>query len=107
MMQDVLAPAAGVLLHIDVRAVGLAVVALGGGRQQAGDRIDVRVGVSHMLAPGAPVLAGQPLARVHAATADAALQAQQALLAAMRVHARAAHPVTADPVVVESVGPPP
>jgi thymidine phosphorylase len=105
-VHDVLAPTAGVLTDVDVRAVGLVVVALGGGRQQAGDRIDMRVGLSQVLAPGVVVQAGQPLARVHAATADAALQARQALLAAMHVNADAALQVMAGPVM-EPLGPAP
>jgi thymidine phosphorylase len=109
---DVLAPLAGVLTHINVRTVGLTVVALGGGRQQAGDHIDMRVGLSHVLAPGTVVQAGQPLARVHAATADAAKQAQRALLSALHVQAQAPQAPQApeDPVaspVLERVSPPP
>jgi thymidine phosphorylase len=83
--RTVLAPHAGVLAHIDVRALGLAVLGLGGGRQQATDHIDMRVGLSQVLAPGARVQAGQPLARVHAADGDAAARAEHAVVAAMQV----------------------
>jgi thymidine phosphorylase len=82
---DVPAPHAGVLTTIDVRALGLAVVGLGGGRQQASDSIDMRVGLSQVLPPGTPVLAGQAMARVHAANADAAAQAVRAVGLAMQV----------------------
>jgi thymidine phosphorylase len=71
----------GHLQACDVRALGLAVVALGGGRQRPGDRIDPRVGLSHLLPLGQAVQAGDALARVHAAdegAADAAVAAVQA-----------------------------
>jgi thymidine phosphorylase len=80
---DVPAPQAGVIGAIDVRALGLAVLALGGGRQRAGDRIDMRVGLSQVSAPGTAVRAGQPLARVHAADEAAATLACRAVQAAM------------------------
>jgi thymidine phosphorylase len=79
---DVPAPTDGVLAAADVRAIGLAVGGLGGGRSRPGDRIDPRVGFSHVLPLGAVVRAGQPLARVHAAHAEAARQAAQAVAAA-------------------------
>ncbi len=76
---DVAASHAGFVDHIDTRALGLAVVALGGGRQRPGDAVDPRVGLSHVIALGARVERGDPLARVHAAHAGAALAAQQAV----------------------------
>jgi thymidine phosphorylase len=79
---DVLAPAEGVLAAADVRAIGLAVGALGGGRARPGDRIDPRVGFSHVLPLGCAVQAGDPVARVHAADAAAGQRAAQALCAA-------------------------
>jgi thymidine phosphorylase len=57
---------------MDTRALGLVVLALGGGRRRASDSIDPRVGLSHVLPLGTRVQSGQPLLRVHAAsTADA------------------------------------
>ncbi len=69
---------AGWLTHIDVRALGLTVVALGGGRVRPGDVVDPRVGLSAMLPLGAAVAVGQPLAFVHA---GAVAQVQAAVLA--------------------------
>jgi thymidine phosphorylase len=100
----VLAPHAGVLTDINVRALGLAVLGLGGGRQQATDHIDMRVGLSQVLAPGARVQAGQPLARVHAADDDAALQAERAVVAAMHVVADASA-APSSPEVLQRVAP--
>ncbi|MEZ5640453.1 MAG: thymidine phosphorylase, partial [Burkholderiaceae bacterium] len=52
----------------------------GGGRRQAADRIDHRVGFSEVIGLGARVRAGDPLAVVHAADEQAA----QAALAGLR-----------------------
>ncbi len=79
------APHGGVVTHIDVRALGLAVVALGGGRTKPGDKVDPRVGLNRVLALGARVSAGEVLAEAHAAHAGAAEAAERAVLAAMTV----------------------
>jgi thymidine phosphorylase len=74
------APRSGWVTAIDARALGVAVVALGGGRQRSGDRIDPRVGLGDVVALGREVRAGEPLATVHAARdgdATAAVQAVQ------------------------------
>jgi thymidine phosphorylase len=76
---DVPAPTDGVLTAADVRAIGLAVGGLGGGRSRPDDRIDPRVGFSHVLPLGAAVRAGQPLARVHAADLASARRAAESL----------------------------
>jgi len=76
----------GWLAQMDVRAIGVAVVALGGGRTKPGDAVDPRVGLSQVRPLGAQLQTGQPLAVVHAAdetSAAAAVQAvQQAVLIA-------------------------
>jgi len=79
------APRAGFVTGIDTRALGLAVVALGGGRHRQGDAVDPRVGLSDLAGRGARLEAGDPLARVHAADAAAAEAAQAALRAAYRI----------------------
>ena len=69
------APASGFLTAIASRTIGLAVVALGGGRTRPDDAIDHSVGLSALLPVGAEVKAGDTLALVHArskADADAA-----------------------------------
>jgi thymidine phosphorylase len=82
---DVQALQDGVLAATDVRAIGLAVVALGGGRRRAGDRIDSRVGLTQVLPLGRSVQKGEPLARVHAASQAEAAAAVAALQAAMHI----------------------
>ena len=64
---DLDADRAGCISAIDTRSLGLGVVELGGGRRNAGDAIDHRVGLSHIAALGQRVEPGQPLLRIHAA----------------------------------------
>jgi thymidine phosphorylase len=74
---------AGTVASVGVRAVGLAVVALGGGRTREDDPVDHSVGLTEVAAPGEEVApGGRPLALVHAADSEAAARAAQALRAA-------------------------
>jgi thymidine phosphorylase len=74
---------AGTVTAVDVRAVGLAVVALGGGRTREDDPVDHSVGLTEVAAPGEEVApGGRPLALVHAADEVAAKRAGDALRAA-------------------------
>jgi thymidine phosphorylase len=82
-VQDVPASRAGTLLSMDTRSLGMAVVELGGGRRQAEDRIDPRVGFSHVLPLGQKVARGEPLLRLHAADAASARRAATQVQAAM------------------------
>ena len=66
----------GHVVGMNARDVGIAVVALGGGRSHADDAIDASVGLSDVIDVGAQVRAGSPLCIVHAASdgdADAAI----------------------------------
>jgi len=70
----------GTLEAVDVRAVGLAIIGLGGGRARETDAIDHAVGLTEVAAPGERVGSGErPLALVHAADQDAAHRAAAAL----------------------------
>src|SRR5206468_9941107 len=82
----------GVLVAIDTRAVGLAIVALGGGRRRAADRIDPRVGLTQILPLGAAVRAGEPLLRLHAASAADAQAALATLSTALQIGERLSEP---------------
>jgi thymidine phosphorylase len=84
----------------DVRAIGLVVMALGGGRRQASDRIDHRVGLDAVAGIGDAVGPDRPLAIVHAASATAADEATAALRAAITVTDRTA---AAGPLILERV----
>jgi thymidine phosphorylase len=77
---EVVPASPGVVSRVDVRAVGLAVVALGGGRVRESDPVDHSVGLTDVAAPGERVGTGErPLAVVHAASSDAAERCAEAL----------------------------
>ena len=98
---DLPAPRDGVLAAMDTRAIGLAVVSLGGGRRRASDKVDPRVGFSALRPLGTRLRADEPLMRVHAASAADAQAACQAVLAALTW---ADDAVVAGPVVIEALG---
>jgi thymidine phosphorylase len=70
---------------IDARALGLAVVGLGGGRRRATDTIDPGVGLAEVRGIGEPVGPDAPFAVVHAATDSAASDAIERLRNAVDV----------------------
>ena len=78
----VAAPRAGYVTRIDCRALGLAVVGLGGGRRRPEDAIDYRVGLTDLVELGQYVEAGAPLAQIHASDRPAAEQAAHDIQAA-------------------------
>jgi thymidine phosphorylase len=84
---EVRPPASGTVAAIDTRAVGLAVVTLGGGRTRPQDPIDPAVGLVDLAELGASVGPDRPLAVVHARTQDAAERAADEVRAAYRVDA--------------------
>lgn len=73
----------GIVSAMDTRALGMAVVALGGGRQRASDTIDYSVGLSEMITLGATADAQRPLAVIHATTEAQWQQAAAAVKAAI------------------------
>lgn len=75
----------GVVTAIDTRAVGLAVVVLGGGRTRPQDDVDHAVGLTDLAALGAPVGPDRPLCVVHARSEDAAAAATARIVAAYTV----------------------
>jgi thymidine phosphorylase len=81
----VYAPFPGIVEAIDTRAIGIAVVVLGGGRRRPHDLIDPAVGLSQLRFTGERVESGQPLALVHASDLPTAEQAANAVLAAYRI----------------------
>ncbi len=75
----------GFVESIDTRAVGLVVVALGGGRLRVEDEVDHSVGLADVVAIGEHVDSGRPLAVVHARTESEAMIAAEALRAACSI----------------------
>jgi thymidine phosphorylase len=89
----------GVVAAVDVRAVGLAVVALGGGRLRETDPIDHAVGLTEVAAPGEPVGPGErPLAIVHAAGQESG---ERAVAALREAYTLGDPPAGEPPVVLE------
>lgn len=91
-VRDVPAPRDGFVSAIDTRAIGLAVVALGGGRTAPGQAIDPAVGLDRLAPRGTELRAGEPLARVHAATDEAGEEAVQTVVRAYSLGAAAPKP---------------
>ncbi|MGO9769857.1 MAG: thymidine phosphorylase [Roseiarcus sp.] len=92
---------AGFVERIDVRAVGMAVVELGGGRARAADAIDPAVGFTALAGLGAEVGPSAPLALVHARDEDQARAAVERLRAAYSIGA--APPAASDPIIARVV----
>ncbi|MEJ0071387.1 MAG: hypothetical protein WDO24_24575 [Pseudomonadota bacterium] len=84
---------------IDTRAVGLAVIALGGGRTRADARIDHAVGLTEIAGIGEPVGADRPLCLCHARDDAAAARAAALLLDAFRSVMRHPPPRRSSPSV--------
>jgi thymidine phosphorylase len=72
---EVTAEQGGFVTGIATRDIGLAVVALGGGRTTPDDAIDHAVGITGLLPVGAEAVTGEPLAIVHARSRNAAEKA--------------------------------
>ena len=79
----VYAEGAGIVSAMDTRALGMAVVSLGGGRQRASDSIDYSVGLSDMTTLGTQIDAQRPLAIIHASSEAQWQQAAAAVKAAI------------------------
>jgi thymidine phosphorylase len=94
-------PATGFVGAIDVRALGLAVITLGGGRERPTDRIDHAVGLSEVRGLGEPVGPNQPFAIAHARSDAAAAAAIARIRAAVAV--TAAPPAPGSKVIVGAV----
>ncbi|WP_158781936.1 thymidine phosphorylase [Pantoea sp. BAV 3049] len=85
----------GIVSAMDTRALGMAVVAMGGGRRRASDTIDYSVGFSEMAQSGDYVDNQRPLAVIHAATESGWQEAAAAVRQAITLseEAPAATPV--------------
>ncbi|HTO84066.1 MAG TPA: thymidine phosphorylase [Methylomirabilota bacterium] len=97
----VTADRSGFVARIDVRGVGLAVLALGGGRRRVEDRVDYGVGVTDMLGLGDEVRPDRPLAVLRARTESAADQAADAIRRSVEV---ADERVSPGPLVRDRIG---
>jgi thymidine phosphorylase len=91
--------AEGTVAAIDARAVGVAVVALGGGRTRPQDEVDHTVGFTDLAAIGDRVGPAAPLGHVHARSEAAAEAAAQRLRAAYRLAGMGAEARPLPPIV--------
>ena len=98
-IRDVFAAGQGIISDIDTRSVGMAVVALGGGRTMPTDSIDHTVGFDRLLGLGRKVDARTPIARIHARDEASAADAEARLKSAYRLGDSApAFPLIADQI---------
>ena len=96
-VQVAVAPAGdGFVRAMDTRALGVAVMRLGGGRRRAADAIDHAVGLSDVASIGEAVGPERPLCRIHARHEAEARAAAAAVRAAIEVGEKPAE--TAPPV---------
>lgn len=98
-IRPVPAPQSGHVAAIDAEVLGQAVVALGGGRIRAGDRIDPRVGLDDLLRLGEEVDLNRPLAMVHAADVSGAERAIRAVQTAYRI----GNPPAPRPLIIKEI----
>ena len=91
---------AGYVAAIDGRALGLAVVAMGGGRMRGGDQVDPRVGLTGVAPLGAKLAPDTPLAVIHAADEAMAQAAEQAFRAAVTI---TSEQVASGPLILERI----
>jgi thymidine phosphorylase len=98
-VRDVFAEGQGKVAAIDTKGVGMAVVALGGGRTMPTDSIDHTVGFDRLAGLGARVDASTPIARIHARDEASAEDAISRLKSAYRLGDTA----PSYPLIAESV----
>jgi pyrimidine-nucleoside phosphorylase len=79
-VEKLVSPAAGFFAWSDLRDVGRAVGALGGGRMKVEDEIDPSVGLRFLAVEGDQVEAGQPVLEIHHRAGRGLDQAKQLLL---------------------------
>jgi thymidine phosphorylase len=91
----------GYVAGMDARQVGIAVVALGGGRSHADDAIDPSVGLTDVVDVGTAVRAGSLLCVVHAASDADADQAIEILQRAIRIEDAAP---AERPTIIDRIG---
>ncbi len=100
-IREVPASDGGYVTAMNGEALGLAVVALGGGRQVESDVIDPAVGLCALVRLGQKVEKGQPLAMIHAGREETATRAVSAVQTAITLGPQ---PVAVPELILERVG---
>ena len=99
---DVYADGAGYIQSMDTRAIGVAVIELGGGRKVASDAVDHAVGLSHVAAIDSHADSSQPIATIHARTEEHAQRAALSITNAVKIsNEKSSLPLN---VIIEHVG---
>ncbi|WP_299372316.1 thymidine phosphorylase [uncultured Kiloniella sp.] len=83
--EDIYLDTSGYLASMDTREIGMAVVALGGGRSKPGQEIDHAVGFDHIAPLGTYVDSSCPVARIHANSKDQLARAKAQYLNGLSV----------------------
>ncbi|CCN73434.1 thymidine phosphorylase [Vibrio nigripulchritudo] len=84
-IKPVYAKESGIVSSMDTRAIGMAVVAMGGGRRVATDSIDYAVGFDQFIRLGEVANSETPLAMIHARSEEQWSEAAEALQSAIVV----------------------
>ncbi|MCR9492139.1 thymidine phosphorylase [Vibrio alginolyticus] len=84
-IKPVYATETGIVSAMDTRDIGMAVVAMGGGRRVATDEIDYAVGFDEFIRLGEVADSDKPLAVIHARTEEQWEEAAKALRSAIKV----------------------
>lgn len=101
-IRDVMPRRSGKISAINTRGIGMAVVALGGGRRTPSDKIDYAVGFDRLLGIGESVGADTPIARIHARDETSAAEASRRLTEAYEMRGKVGkHPLIADTIMPE------
>ena len=97
---EIKATKSGVVSAIDSRAIGMAVIVLGGGRKRPDDKIDTRVGFDQIAPIGTALEKNDVLARIHASTNSHAKEAGEMLRGAYTLSGRAPE----NPLILKHMG---
>jgi thymidine phosphorylase len=100
-VRDVSLEREGSVASIDTRGIGMAVVALGGGRTMPTDRIDHTVGFDRLVGLGERIGPATPIARIHARDEATAAEATRRIKAAYAL----GEAVTTHPLIADRIGP--
>jgi thymidine phosphorylase len=91
----------GYLAAVDARALGNAIIELGGGRRRADDKLDLSVGFTDIAGIGTAVDRERPLAVVHAASEADAQRAIRSMRSACTI---ASSPPPRRPLIYATLG---
>ncbi len=99
-VEDIYTKVEGFVEDIDTRAIGLAVVEMGGGRKKIEDKIDYSVGFDNLLSVSSYVDINIPIGTIHAPNQDILNYEKERLIKAYKIAER---PIESQDVIIESV----